>query len=196
MELELGHNWYGMLSPRFTALITTVDKEGRPNAAPHSFVMPFSHEPPLVCFSVIPTHDTLANVRETAEFVFNIAPESLLHQMLICSRHYPKDVNEIREAGFTERKSKKIKVPSIEECVLWVECQCLLEVGFPLSVSDHNMIFGRVVHAECKDEFVTGSEFDALKAKPILHNRWGREAFVVAERAITRPKGEFKQPPA
>ncbi len=193
MELALGHNWYGMMSPRFTALITTVDKDGTPNAAPHSFVMPFSHEPPVACFSVIPSHHTLANVRETGEFVINVAPEPILRQMLICSRHYPKGVNEIKEAGLTKRKSKLVKPPSIEECVLWIECRYILEVAFPTEISDHNMIFGRVVRAECKDEFVTKDEFDALKAKPILHNRWGREAFIIAERVVGRPKGEFRE---
>jgi flavin reductase (DIM6/NTAB) family NADH-FMN oxidoreductase RutF len=40
-----------LLSPRLTAVITTVDPKGRVNAAPFSFFMPISYVPPRVCFS-------------------------------------------------------------------------------------------------------------------------------------------------
>jgi flavin reductase (DIM6/NTAB) family NADH-FMN oxidoreductase RutF len=41
---------------------------------------------------------------------------------------------------------------------------------------------GRVVHAECKDEFMVKGEFDVSKAKPVMHIRGRR--FVVAERVV------------
>ncbi len=42
-----------LLSPRLSALITTVDLKGRVNAAPFSFVMPVSYDPVRVAFSCI-----------------------------------------------------------------------------------------------------------------------------------------------
>ena len=41
-----------LISPRVTALITTVDKQGRVNAAPYSWIYPFSYNPPLVGIGV------------------------------------------------------------------------------------------------------------------------------------------------
>ena len=40
-----------LLTPRLIAVITTIDAKGRVNAAPYSFFMPISYDPPRVCFS-------------------------------------------------------------------------------------------------------------------------------------------------
>lgn len=176
-------NFYEILSPRCTVLISTQDREGRPNAAPFSFVMPVSTNPPLVVFSAAPQRHTLANVRETGEFVLNVVPEQLLDRLWICSRPFPEGVNEIREAGLTERKSTIVKAPGIEESIGWVECQA----EFEQPAGDHVLVVGRVVHAECKDEFMKGEQFDVARAKPVMHIRGRR--FGVAERML-QPKSQ------
>lgn len=110
-------NFYQILSPRWTVLISTIDKEGKPNAAPFSFVTPVSSNPPLVLFAAAPQRHTLANARETHEFVLNIVPEQLLDTLWICSKAFPKGVNEIIESGLSERKSRMVKAPGIKECL-------------------------------------------------------------------------------
>lgn len=175
-------SFYEILSPRCTVLISTVDKEGKANAAPFSFVTPVSSNPPLVLFAAAPARHTLANVRETDDFVLNIVPEELLDKLWVCSMAFPKGVNEIEEAGLTERKSKQVKSPSIEECVGWIECQ----LEFEKEAGNHILVVGRVMRAECKDEFIRQGEFDVSQAKPVMHIRGKR--FVAAER-IVRAKG-------
>jgi len=168
--------FYEILSPRCTVLISTADKEGRSNAAPFSFVTPVSSNPPLVIYAAAPHRHTLANTRETGDFVLNIVPEGLLDKLWVCSRAFPKGVSEIEKAGLTERKSKKVRSPSIEESVGWIKCQ----FEFEKEAGDHILVVGRVVHAECKDEFTKKGEFDVSKAKPVMHIRGKR--FAVAER--------------
>ncbi len=175
--------FYEILSPRCAVLISTVDKEERTNAAPFSFVTPVSSNPPLVLYASAPQRHTLANTREMGDFVLNIVPEGLLDKLYVCSKAFPKGVSEIEKAGLTERKSQKVKSPSIEECVGWIECQ----FEFEKEAGDHILVVGRVVHAECKDEFIGKNEFDVSKAKPVMHIRGRR--FVVAERMVLA-KGE------
>ena len=182
MEIALS-GFYEILSPRCTVLISTVDRKGRANAAPFSFVTPVSSNPPLVLFAATPARHTLTNVRETGDFVLNIVPEKLLDQLLICARAFPRGINEIKEAGLTERKSREVKPPSIEECVAWIECQ----LEFEKEAGDHILVVGKVVHAECRDDFIKQGEFDVSKAKPVMHVRGRR--FVIAERVV-RVKGE------
>ncbi len=177
MELEV-KDFYEALSPRCTVLISTVDKEGTANAAPFSFVTPVSLTPPLLMFAAKPTRDTLANARETGEFVFNVMPEPLLDKLWVCSEAFPRGVSEIKEAGLTERKSKQVRTPSIEEAVAWVECR----LEFEREAGDHVLVVGRVVHAECKDEFIEQGEFDIQRARPLLHIRGRR--FAIAERVV------------
>ncbi len=177
MEIELS-GFHQVLAPRTTALITTLDKEGRANAAPFSLVSPVSFDPPLVMFAAKSKRDTLANARETGEFVLNMVPEELLDKLWICSKSFPAGVSEIAEAGLTERKSRVVKAPSIEECVAWVECRYEWEK----EAGDHIMVVGSVVHAECKDEFVKGDQYDVAGAKPLLHIRGRR--FVPADSEV------------
>jgi len=175
--------FYEILSPRCTVLISTVDKEGRANAAPFSFVTPVSSNPPLLLYASAPQRHTLANTREIGDFVLNIVPEALLDRLWVCSKAFPKGVSEIEQAGLTERKSKKVKSPSIEECAGWIECT----LEFEKEAGDHILVVGRVVHAECKDEFARKGEFDISRAKPVMHIRGKR--FAVAERVV-QVKGE------
>jgi len=175
--------FYEILSPRCTVLISTVDKAGKSNAAPFSFVTPVSSDPPLVLYASAPRRHTLANTRETGDFVLNLVPEGLLEKLWVCSKAFPKGISEIEQAGLTERKSRKVKAPSIEECAGWIECTLELEK----EAGDHILVVGRVVHAECKDEFMVKGEFDISRAKPVMHIRGRR--FAVGERVV-QVKGE------
>lgn len=170
--------FYEILSPRCTVLISTVDKEGRVNAAPFSFVTPVSAEPPLVLFSAAPARHTLSNIRETGDFVLNLVSEEILDRVWVCSKGFPKGVNEIEKAGLSEKKSHTVKSPSIEECLGWLECT----LEFEKEAGDHILVVGRVVHAECKDEYMKKTEFDVCKAKPAMHIRGKR--FAVGERVV------------
>lgn len=176
-------DFYEILAPRCTVLISTIDEQGRPNAAPFSFVTPVSANPPLVLFAAAPKRHTLANVRKTGEFVLNIVPEQLLDNLWVCSKAFPEGVNEITESGLTERRSTIVKTPGIEECVGWIECQFEFEKG----AGDHVLVVGSVVNVEAKDKFFEQGQFDISRAKPVMHIRGRR--FAVAERTI-QPEAE------
>ncbi len=49
---------YRLLAPRPTIIVTTKSNEGKVNAAPFSFTMPVSINPPLIAFASVPTHHT------------------------------------------------------------------------------------------------------------------------------------------
>ena len=68
MLIELD-KWYKIMAPRTTVLVSTVDAQGRTNAAPFSFVMPVSGKPPILAVAMAPTRHTLANIKETGDFV-------------------------------------------------------------------------------------------------------------------------------
>ncbi len=170
--------FYEILAPRSAVLISTTDPEGRSNAAPFSFVTPVSIRPPLVLFAAAPTRHTLDNVRETGDFVLNLAPERLLDKLWICSKAFPKGVSEIKEAGLTEVKSVAVQAPRIEECIGWIECR----FEFEREAGDHILVVGKVVEAECRDECLRKNKLNLESAKPLLHLAGRR--FAVAERLV------------
>lgn len=63
---------YRILAPRPTIIVTTVNRKGEVNAAPFSFTMPVSMDPPLIAFASVTSHHTYKNIKETGEFVVNI----------------------------------------------------------------------------------------------------------------------------
>ena len=177
MEVPLT-GFHEILAPRIAVLVSTIDKDGNPNAAPYSLAGPLSFDPPLAYFSAAPKRHTLANVRETGEFVLNTAPENLLERLWICSKPFARGVSEISEAGLTARQSRQVRPPSIEECIGWIECK----LEFEKETGDHILVVGRVVHAECKDEVAEGKEIHVSRARTLMHIRGRR--FVVAERMV------------
>lgn len=81
-------------------LISTVDKEGNMNIAPYANVMPILRSLDLIAIASWLRRDTLDNIRDTKEFVINIPSADLVDKVMICSRNYPKGVDE-----FADRKS-------------------------------------------------------------------------------------------
>lgn len=148
MEIK---NFYKSIAPRPVAVITTMDKEGNPNAAPFSFLMPISMNPPIVGFASAPTRKTLKNIRETKEFVLNILSKENLSKLWFCGQKY-YGKNKIKDAGFTEEKSKRVKVPRIKEGIAWIECVLDSEK----EVGDHILVTGKVL------------EFDAIENSAAL----------------------------
>ena len=171
------NRYYRLLIPRPAVLITTRDSEGNANAAPFSYVMPVSGEPPIIAFAAAPKRDTLANILETNEFVVNIPPKELVEQLWLCSKNFPKEVNEIEKAGLTEKPSQMVKAPSIEECAAWIEC--MLE--YHEQLGDHIVVYGRVIGASARDGLVREEGYlDITKCQPLMHIG-GKEFSAAAE---------------
>ncbi|WP_231551427.1 flavin reductase family protein [Methanobacterium sp. SMA-27] len=118
-------NAYRLLAPRPTIIVTTKSKNGNVNAAPFSFTMPVSINPPLLAFASVPTHHTFKNIEETKEFVVNIPNEDILDKLWITGEKFPEDINEIEKAGLTQIKSSKVSPPKIGECVAQWNVKCI-----------------------------------------------------------------------
>jgi len=158
MKLE-GKNYYKLLV-RPVSVITTVSKTGEVNAAPFSFNTPISFSPPLYGFSCNPEHDTWANVKETSEFVVNVAGRNLGELLHILETDFPRGVNELEKAGLNELSAKMVKPPRVKEAAAWIECR--LESYY--EIGDHIWIVGRVLEAEVKDELWK----DVIKVSEVL----------------------------
>jgi flavin reductase (DIM6/NTAB) family NADH-FMN oxidoreductase RutF len=173
-ELEL-NQFYRVLAPRTTIIITTTNKKGEVNAAPFSFTMPVSTNPPLLAVASVPTHHTFQNIEESGEFVVNIPPEDILNELWITSEKWPEGVNELEKAGLSTTKSLKVNPPGIKECIAQLEC----EMEWHQLSGDHQLIIGRVVAATTRSDSIKEGLLDVEKMKPLLH--LGGKDFVVGD---------------
>jgi len=138
----------GTVLPRPIAWITTLDAEGRLNAAPFSFFNAISSDPPLITvgFSAAPDRDgkdTLANIRATGELVVNMVPEELAQAMNITASDVPRGMDELELAGLATAPSVQVKPPRIAGSPVSFECSTfqIIETGGPSTI-----LLARVLH--------------------------------------------------
>lgn len=143
----------GLVTPRPIALTTTVDPDGRVNAAPFSFFNVLGDSPPIVGFCPgdrfpgVPK-DTARNIRLTHEFVVNLVDEAIAEKMNRCAASLPPGENELVHAGFTPLPSSVVKPPRIAEAPVSLECRShsILEIG------DNRLIIGELLRVHVRDD--------------------------------------------
>lgn len=151
----------GLVAPRPIALVTSMDEEGRINAAPFSSYNYLCTDPPIVGTGVTnrpdekwAAKDTARNIRRTGEYVINVVTEDLLEKMNICATDFPAGVNELEMAGFTTAQSALVKVPRIAEAHAALEC-----VEFTtMEIGRSRIILGRVVAMYVEDRFLVPAQ--------------------------------------
>ena len=147
----------GLIAPRPIALITTLDENGRLNAAPFSAFNYFSTDPPIVGIGVanrpdqefVPK-DTARNIRRTGEFVINVVTEDIAEKMNLTAIDFPPEVSEVEMAGFGTAPSQTVRVPRLAEAHAALECRehSTLEIG------NGRIVLGRVLAAYVEDRYV------------------------------------------
>ncbi len=142
----------GLVTPRPIALTTTVDPEGRVNAAPFSFFNLLGDSPPIVGFcpgdrSPGVPKDTAKNIRLTHEFVINLVDEALAEKMNLCAATLPPGEDELAHAGLTALPSSVVKPPRIAEAPVSLECKShsIVEIG------DNRLIIGEVLRVHVRE---------------------------------------------
>ena len=70
-----------IVGPRPIGWISSQDREGRLNLAPYSFFNAFNYIPPIIGFCSVGRKDSLNNIEQTGEFVWNLATRPLAEQM-------------------------------------------------------------------------------------------------------------------
>ena len=164
MELSL-RQWYKVLSPRPVVIVSTVNLKGVSNAAPFSFVMPTSCDPPLIAFASSPDHHTVKNILKTKDFVVNIPSYEILKKLWVCASYFPAGVSEIKKADLTEEESTKVKSPRIKECFAYFECKLFRSY----MAGDHLLIVGKILQADIRDEYLSGGKYLITQANPLMH---------------------------
>jgi len=163
----------GGIVPRPIALVSTMDGKGVPNLAPFSFFNGVCSDPPCLVFSAGyqpdgGVKDTLANIRETGEFVVHTVSEWFLEPMHHTSANYGPEVNEIEMAGLTPIPSVCVKPFRIKESPVHFECKLekLVGVGEPKSGAA-TLIIGRIVMMHVFSEAYDNGKILHDKLKPI-----------------------------
>jgi flavin reductase (DIM6/NTAB) family NADH-FMN oxidoreductase RutF len=146
----------GTILPRPIAIVTTMSADGLVNAAPYSLFSVFSHDPPIVGFSVLPNpnggmKDTGRNVLAAGEFVLNLVSEDIAAAMNLSCVDAPPNVSEIELAGLETVPSVNVAPPRLKASPVTIECRFLTSLSFG---PNQLILFGRAEHVHVPDELV------------------------------------------
>lgn len=166
------------IAPRPIAFVSTVNKNGVPNAAPFCFFMGITPSPPTIAFSVIrrgdQKKDTIRNIETSRDFVINIVDESLAQSMNMASGSYPPDMSEFDVAGLTPTPSEMITSPRISESPVQMECK--LKMIVELGDIPASLVIGEILCFHVRDSLVVDGIIDVAKLKPL--SRMGENLYV------------------
>jgi len=155
-----------LLHPYNTSLVTCCDAEGNPNIITIAWLIPVSVNPPLVGMSIGPTRFSYGLIRETGEFVINVAPYEIGSQVLFCGRRSGRDVDKFAETGLTQQEAQSVRPPIIEECVAHLECRVVQDI----EAGDHRLVVGEVLAAYANRGILEENGLYRLKqVQPLFH---------------------------
>ena len=112
-----------IVGPRPIGWISSLSQSGVRNLAPYSFFNAFNYVPPIIGFASIGAKDTLRNVQETGEFVWNLATRPLAEAMNASCAAVGPEVDEFTLAGLTPAPSRLVAAPRVAESPVAFECK-------------------------------------------------------------------------
>ena len=150
--------WDRLFAPGgHAAMITTVDKAGRVNAAYYATCVRITHKPVQIAFTTSQSGDTSHNLRETGQFVVNLPSfdRALLEKVRVVGLPFARGVNELEKAGLTAIASSHVAPPRIADCPRHFEC----EVVWTKEWLNRVMVVGQVLAASVYADCVTNKGY-------------------------------------
>ncbi|WP_438442066.1 flavin reductase family protein [Kluyvera georgiana] len=160
-----------IVGPRPIGWISSVDAEGRYNLAPYSFFNCFNYHPPIIGFASSGWKDSVQNIVETKEFVWNLTTRSLAVAMNETSATLPHGDDEFTRAGLTAAPGRVVNVPRVAESPVNFECwlsQCIQLTGADGTAVDTWLVLGEVVGIHIDESLLENGIYQTARAQPVL----------------------------
>ena len=171
-----------IIGPRPIGWISSLGKAGTPNLAPYSFFNAFNYVPPIVGFASIGAKDTLRNVQETGEFVWNLATRSLAEAMNTTCMAVAPEVDEFVLAGLTAAPSRLVGAPRVAESPVSFECKVTQVVqlqGLDGDAVPTWLVLGEVVGIHIAQALLKDGIYDTGAAGHILRGGGPADYFAI-----------------
>jgi flavin reductase (DIM6/NTAB) family NADH-FMN oxidoreductase RutF len=178
-----------IVGPRPIGWIASNSAAGQLNLAPYSFFNAFNYIPPIIGFSSIGWKDSVRNIQETGEFVWNLATRELAERMNQTCAAVPPEVSEFELAGLTPAPSRLVKVPRVLESPVSMECR--LTQLIQLQRADGEtvpswLVLGEVVGVHIDRRLLKDGVYDTAAAAPILRGGGPADYFSIGPEQLFR----------
>ncbi|WP_380181282.1 flavin reductase family protein [Kalamiella sp. sgz302252] len=160
-----------IIGPRPIGWISSQSASGEPNLAPYSFFNCFNYKPPIIGFASQGWKDSVANIVETGEFVWNLATRELAEAMNESSASVPSGVDEFKLSGVTPVPGTQVAVNMVAESPVNFECR--LTQVIQLQDADGGkleqwLVLGEAVVIHIDQALLENGIYQTARANPIL----------------------------
>ncbi len=171
-----------IVGPRPIGWISTRSASGVNNLAPYSFFNAFNYVPPLIGFASIGHKDTLRNIEETGEFVWNLTSRALAEAMNQSCAAVGPEVSEFDLAGLTPLAATLVAPPRVAESPVTFECkrtQILQLQGADGVQVPTWLVLGEVVAVHIDQALLKDGVYDTAAAGHVLRGGGPADYFTV-----------------
>jgi len=176
-----------IVGPRPIGWISTQSKAGVANLAPYSFFNAFNYVPPIIGFSSVGYKDTVRNIEETGEFVWNLVTKDLAEVMNQSSAVYPPETSEFDTLNLEKASSTLVTPPRVAKAKVAFECQCT-EIIQLKGISGEKvktwLVLGEVVKIHIDQSLLKDGVYDTAKAGHILRAGGPGDYFTVGQEQL------------
>jgi flavin reductase (DIM6/NTAB) family NADH-FMN oxidoreductase RutF len=169
-----------IVAPRPIGWISTRSSSGVHNLAPYSFFNLFNYTPPIIGFASIGWKDSVANIKATGEFAWNLVTRELAEKMNATSAAVPATHDEFELGGLTAVPSKLIQAPRVAESPVSFECRLSQLVRLTDSKgadTDAWLTLGEVVAVHIRHDLLRDGHYDTAAAQPIVRGGGAADYF-------------------
>ena len=178
-----------IVGPRPIGWIASRSAGGVLNLAPYSFFNAFNYTPPIIGFASIGHKDSLSNIEQTGEFVWNLATLPLAEAMNQSCAAVGPEVDEFELAGLTPAPSRLIDVPRVAESPVAFECRKTQIIQLQSAAGDAVntwLVLGEVVGVHIDRRLLVDGVYQTAAAEPILRGGGPADYFRIEPDALFR----------
>jgi flavin reductase (DIM6/NTAB) family NADH-FMN oxidoreductase RutF len=160
-----------IIGPRPIGWVSTAGADGSVNLAPYSFFNAFNYTPPILGFSSVGAKDSLRNVQETGEFVWNLATRTIAERMNETSAMVPYGENEFALGNLTQLPSRLVNPPRVAESPVNLECKVteIIQLKSLAGTATGSwLVLGEVIAVHIDKTLLADGTFDTFNANIIL----------------------------
>jgi flavin reductase (DIM6/NTAB) family NADH-FMN oxidoreductase RutF len=178
-----------IVAPRPIGWISTISAAGVRNIAPYSFFNVINYAPPLVAFSSMGWKDSVANVKETGSFVWNLATRAQAEAMNATSASVPADVDEFDLAGLDTLPSRLVAADRVAGSPVQFECRLTQLIQLETKEGralDQWLVIGEAIGVHIDRAMLENGVYQTARPRPITRGGGPADYFEITEDALFR----------
>ena len=138
----------GALTAPLPPVMVTVGNEEKSNVLTVGWTGILATVPPKTYVSVRPSRYSYNLLKESGEFVINLAPASLAREVDFVGIYTGAKMDKFEKCHLTRAKSDKVSAPTIAECPIALECR-VTEI---IPMGSHDVFVADILGVSCHDE--------------------------------------------